>query len=219
MTEFDADLISIQEARDLAQAAQERELWAEAFRLLPAQGIEAYTQGLMDLGASLCSLRSPSCLLCPVQHLCGARQSGAPERFPVKTRKLKRSRRENHWLCLVWRERCWLVQRPPEGIWAGLWSLPEWADEAALTDATTNWPGRADRLPAFTHVLTHLDWRLHPWRWQLPDALGEAEVAVLTGALPPAAQGRWFDRHEVAPLGLPAALRKQLPLLLQSVTP
>jgi A/G-specific adenine glycosylase len=199
---------------DLAEAAQQRALWAQAEHLLPATGIEAYTQGLMDLGAGLCSRRAPRCLPCPVQDLCAARRTGSPERFPIKTRKLKRSRRENLWLCLVWRGRYWLVQRPPQGVWAGLWSLPEWADATELAGATSHWPGRPEPLPSFTHVLTHLDWRLHPWRWQWPDQLDEAAAARLTGGLPAAAQGRWFGRDEVAALGLPAALRKLLPLLL-----
>jgi A/G-specific adenine glycosylase len=201
---------------DLAEAAQQRALWTRAEQLLPATGIESYTQGLMDLGAGLCSQRAPRCLLCPVQDLCAGQRSGAPERFPLKTRRLKRSRRENLWLCLVWRGRYWLVQRPPQGIWAGLWSLPEWADAAELASATAHWPGRPEPLPAFTHVLTHLDWRLHPWRWQWPDQLDEAAAARLTNGLPPAAQGRWFEREEVPALGLPAALRKHLPLLLAS---
>jgi A/G-specific adenine glycosylase len=53
--------------------------------------VEAYTQGLMDLGATVCTPRQPSCLLCPWQDLCVARREGRPEAYPVKTRKLKRA--------------------------------------------------------------------------------------------------------------------------------
>jgi A/G-specific adenine glycosylase len=88
---------------DLAVASQERELWAQATRLLPQHGIESYTQGLMDLGATLCLARSPSCLLCPVRVDCVAAREGTQESYPVKTRKLKRGRREHLWLWLQWR--------------------------------------------------------------------------------------------------------------------
>lgn len=201
---------------DLAQAAAERALWDEATRLLPspasAGAMAAYTQGLMDLGASLCSQRSPACLVCPVLPNCRAGQAGDALRYPVKTRKLKRSRRENHWLSLAWRDRLWLVQRPPTGIWAGLWSLCEFADAETLAAASAGWPGTQRELPAFTHVLTHLDWRLHPVQHRLPDEIDDARLATVTAALPQA-EGRWFARGEVASLGLPAALRKLLDAL------
>ena len=132
----------------------------------------------------------------------------------MKTRKLKRSQRENHWLSLAWRGRLWLVQRPDQGIWAGLWSLCEFEDAQALQRATAAWPGQWRSLPSFTHVLTHLDWRLHPVQLCLPDALDEASVAGLTASLPGAAQGRWVPLAEVPAMGLPAALRKLLDQLV-----
>ncbi len=192
---------------DLAEAAQERALWAQATTLLPEQGIEPYTQGLMDLGATLCLARSPSCLLCPVQTVCIASRNGTQTSFPVKTRKLKRSRREHVWLWLVWRDQVWLVQRPERGVWAGLWSLPEFDDIAAFDDATAAWPGSAEALPSFTHVLTHLDWRLHPVRWTLPARAGAARVAELLAAWP---TGRWFSVEGALAAGIPAPLRKLL---------
>jgi A/G-specific adenine glycosylase len=86
-------------ADDIASMAAERALWAHAERLLPEHDIESYTQGLMDLGATICSTRRPSCILCPLNDVCAARIEGDPERYPVKTRKLVRGRREN---ALLW---------------------------------------------------------------------------------------------------------------------
>ncbi|WP_393939306.1 NUDIX hydrolase [Piscinibacter sakaiensis] len=71
-------------------------------------------------------------------------------------------------------------------------------------------------------MLTHLDWRLHPLRHALPDALDDAAVQAIVATLPPpgpGAIGRWVPLDEVAALGLPAALRKLLPQLLQPTTP
>jgi A/G-specific adenine glycosylase len=192
---------------DLAQAAPERELWLQATRLLPEQGIERYTQGLMDLGATLCLARSPHCLLCPVRADCIAARQGRPERYPVKTRKLKRSKREHAWLWLRWRDRVWLVQRPATGVWAGLWSLPEFDSVQAFEAVRHAWPGVGESLPSFTHVLTHLDWRLHPLRWTLPARTTKAQLDAVTAAL---ASGRWFSLEEALAAGLPAPLRKLL---------
>ena len=100
----------------------------------------AYTQGLMDLGATVCTARAPKCLLCPAGELCVARRSGMPERWPVKTRKAgARRQRENWWLWLEHDGRVLLRQRPPTGVWAGLWSLPLYDDAAALADAAAAW--------------------------------------------------------------------------------
>jgi A/G-specific adenine glycosylase len=193
---------------DLAQAANERTLWQRAGELLPeGGGIEAYTQGLMDLGATVCLARDPSCLLCPVHTLCAAAASNEQTRYPVKSRKLKRSRREHLWLWLRWRERVWLVQRPDRGVWAGLWSLPEFDTTSAFEAASAGWPGHDEPLESFTHVLTHLDWTLHPLRWTLPARTSERTVASITAAWP---SGRWFELAEALNAGLPAPLRKLL---------
>jgi A/G-specific adenine glycosylase len=192
---------------DLGIAANERQLWQHATRLLPEQGIGAYTQGLMDLGATLCSQRSPHCLLCPVQADCAAAHAGTPERFPVKTRKLKRGRREHLWLWLQWRDQLWLAQRPDSGVWAGLWSLPEFESGEAFDAFARDWPGTGEALPSFTHVLTHLDWRLHPLRWTLPAKTSAARVRAITDGLP---AGRWFGLQEASAAGVPAPLRRVL---------
>ena len=69
------------------------------------------------------------------------------------------------------------------------------------------WPGSAEVLPRFTHVLTHLDWTLHPLRWTLPPRTAAARVAALTDAWP---TGRWFSLEEALAAALPAPLRKLL---------
>jgi A/G-specific adenine glycosylase len=192
---------------DLASAASERQLWAHATALLPAAGADmpAYTQGLMDLGATLCVSRRPACPGCPLADLCVARREGQPEAYPVKTRKLKRSRRENWWLWLVHEGAVWLQQRPAQGIWAGLWSLPLLDDEAAVLQAAAalGLAGETalELQPAIDHALTHLDWRLHPRR------------AVLKRPADPGAvlgPGRWVSADGLTAIGLPAPLRKLL---------
>ena len=192
---------------DLAEAAQERQLWEHATRLLPKQGITRYTQGLMDLGAGICSARAPACLLCPVQALCVASRTQTQEQYPVKTRKLERGKREHVWLWLHWRDQVWLVQRPATGVWAALWSLPEFGSLADFELTSAAWPGAVEQLPAFKHTLTHLDWTLRPLRWTVPAHTGAKHVAELVRPWP---SGRWFTQQAALAAGLPAPLRKLL---------
>ena len=190
---------------DLANAANERALWARAEALLPARGIEPYTQGLMDLGATLCSARAPRCADCPLAGLCVAQREGAPERYPVKSRRLVRGARHNAMLWLVHDGQWWLAQRPATGVWAGLWAPPLFDSIDALRDVAADWPGRSEILAPIDHALTHFDWRLEPWRHELPRRLAAARREAVERALP---AGRWFTRSQALALGLPAPVRK-----------
>ena len=194
-------------AGDLADAKAERELWAAATGLLPDHDVDRYTQGLMDLGATGCLLRAPLCLVCPAREVCAAAATGTQERYPVKSRRLVRKQRGSVWLELRWRDRIWLVERPSRGVWAGLWSLPEFESMEALDEAAAAWPGAAETLPAFTHVLTHLDWTLQPVRWTVPSRTTGPRLGSIVSRWP---EGRWFATGEALALGLPAPLRKRL---------
>jgi A/G-specific adenine glycosylase len=192
---------------DLSRSANEQALWRQAQALVPAQGVESYTQGLMDLGATLCTARNPACERCPLADLCVAHREGRPEAYPVKIRRTKRGTRAHALLWLAQGERLWLVRRPGQGVWAGLWSLPEYDTLDALWQRLDGWPGRGETLPVIDHALTHFDWRLQPLRWQLPARLSAARLEALTAQLPP---GRWLSLDQALQLGLPAPLRKLL---------
>ena len=197
---------------DLSQAAGVRGLWQIAERLLPAPPVSAsemqgYTQGLMDLGATVCVPRKPLCGQCPVQTACRAQANGGPERFPVKTRKLRRSV-ESLWLLRVQAVdgATWLVRRPEKGIWAGLYCLPVFENEAALM-AVLPAKHRAQcvQQPVFTHVLTHKDLYLHTVQLNLPSRDGPASAGWTANL-----EGRWCAAEEWPVLGLPAPVRKLL---------
>ncbi len=183
---------------DLAESRHEKALWAQAEALLPPAGIEAYTQGLMDLGATVCTARQPRCEACPLALRCVARAEGRPQAYPVKTRRLRRHAWAHALLWLTQGERVWLWQRPARGVWAGLWSLPQADDAAHWAALAAGCGGQVQPLPPVLHVLTHADWTLTPVRWVLPE-----------GAEPPATlEGRWFARDEALALGLPAPVRR-----------
>lgn len=193
---------------DLATAHAERQLWALAEAALPqeSQDMSAYTQGLMDLGATVCAARRPQCLICPLQDICRAKQEGRPQDYPVKTRKLKRSQRQHWWLGLIHNDSIWLQQRPAVGVWAGLWSLPLLDNEIAVDSIKAHLGQTAfATLPTVEHALTHFDWTLHPRCAVLGPRQAEA-VAPLLGP------GRWVSLSEPDIVALPAPLKKWIPV-------
>jgi A/G-specific adenine glycosylase len=197
---------------DLQRGAAQTKLWAAAEALLPAQGVEPYTQGLMDLGAGVCLTRRPLCTVCPAAAQCVARRNGDPERYPVVTNNLVRGARTSVWLWLAQGEHMLLVQRPAAGVWGGLWSLPEFESFDALAAATSGWPGKGEPLPTVLHALTHFEWTLHPRRWTLPPQVDHS--ALLRTVVPNDAMTRWVTLPAALALGLPTPWRR----LLQSQT-
>ena len=196
---------------DLAQSANEKKLWTLATTLLPLQNLDEsmprYTQGIMDLGATICTARQPQCLLCPVQKICRALAAGEPTRYPVKTRKLKRSTQA---LSLLLAQRpdgsVWLEKRPSRGIWGGLYCVPMFeSDDALKAFLPSTLHARCEALTPFVHVLTHKDLQLSPWI-----AGFESVQAMPARSADAAAQGAWFGPGEWQVLGLPAPLRKLL---------
>ena len=107
------------------QAAVEKHLWQRAEAMLPAREIEAYTQGLMDLGATLCTRTRPACDRCPMQSRCIAHASGRTSELPARKPKKAIPEKSTVMLVVVHEGEILMEQRPPEGIWGGLLSLPE----------------------------------------------------------------------------------------------
>ena len=126
---------------------------------------------------------------------------GAPERFPVKTRKLKRGAQTIWLLYLSTAGRdVWLSQRPTPGVWAGLYCVPLFEDRASLQATLPEpWHHALVDGPVVRHVLTHKDLHLHPVALSVPDS-----------GLQPTADGHWFTAQRWPSLGLPAPIRKLL---------
>jgi A/G-specific adenine glycosylase len=193
--------------QDLASSRLEKELWAIAQTMLPQRDVTnampRYTQGVMDLGATVCTPKKPQCAQCPLAEACVAKAEGQPEAYPVKTRKLKRSSEQLWLLHAVTRQSdVWLLQRPQTGVWAGLYCLPVFESfDALLAALPVKYHAQLHEGVAFKHVLTHKDLHVHPVQLALPRAV--ALGAVLT-------QGQWVAQADWPALGLPAPVRKLL---------
>jgi A/G-specific adenine glycosylase len=193
---------------DLASAAAQRDLWQHADALLPPpRDMPAYTQGLMDLGATVCLPRQPRCLVCPLHADCVARRTGRTAELPVKSRRLTRGARSNALLWLRHRDDVLLVRRPEHGVWAGLWSLPEMSDLAAAQAQASQWSGSGVALPPIAHALTHFDWHLQPLRWDLPARTGASTRARIAAHWDSA---RWLAQSDALSMSLPSPVRRLL---------
>lgn len=190
-------------------------MWRRAEALLPEAGIESYTQGLMDMGATLCTRSSPSCERCPMQPRCVAFATQRTKDLPV--RKPKKATPEKHtvMLAIVDNGQVLLEQRPPTGIWGGLLSLPELeghvaaeddevadADHGALAQAVGRFGELEsyDRLSTVTHVFTH--YKLHIAPYQVTLARRQT-MAAEAGYV-------WCDAAKLAEAALPAPVKKLL---------
>jgi len=175
-------------------SAVQKRLWAEAEARLPGARGADYTQAVMDLGALLCRRSNPDCPDCPVRDDCRALQEGRVADLPTPRPAAKVGERTLRMLILRdERGRVLLEQRPPAGIWGGLWSLPA---GDALADIEKRLGLRAERpaeLPVLTHRLSHLRLSIHPVLADARDA-GQVHCGASCG---------WFGRAQQRRLGVP----------------
>lgn len=117
-------------------SATEKQLWQQAYQNAQGQGpLGRYNQALMDLGSSICKRSKPLCQACPLQSDCYAHTHQCQAELP--TRKVKKAIPTRHCQMLILQKgsQVFLQKRPATGIWGGLLSLPEFADEQALHQA------------------------------------------------------------------------------------
>jgi A/G-specific adenine glycosylase len=190
-------------------------LWQRAEALLPLQGIEPYTQGLMDLGATLCTRSKPDCGRCPLQTRCVAHASDRVHELPVRKPKKISPEKHTTMLVIIDRGQVLLEQRPGSGIWGGLLSLPELGGHALATgnrvmathdDALALAVGQfgeiesSQSLLPVTHVFTHYKLHIAPYRVSLARRL---DLAGESGHV-------WVDGAQIADAPLPAPVKKLL---------
>lgn len=188
------------------KSAVERVLWELAESHLPATRMNDYTQAIMDFGATLCTRSDPSCVLCPLQDACVALREGLTAQLPDS--RPGKPLPERRTMMLVVRShdgRVLLERRPPTGVWAGMWSLPEVADHDAAREfiarhTSVDFDGNAP-LALIEHTFSHYRLHIAPLSW--------------TGARESARIGdndlrRWHPLDSLDEVGLPAPVRKLL---------
>ncbi|MBV8260690.1 MAG: A/G-specific adenine glycosylase [Paraburkholderia sp.] len=191
----------------------ENAMWTLAESLVPGPtasdaDVSAYTQGLMDLGATLCGRGKPDCARCPFADDCVAKTTGRQRELPAARPKRTVPTRRTWMLVLLDGDAVMLEKRPPSGIWGGLWSLPEAADEAALAEraqafgASRERAAAASALAPFAHTFTHFKLDIEP---RVVELKGEAELLEANER-----QTAWVPLREIDAYGVPAPVRKLL---------
>lgn len=186
----------------------EKQLWQLAEALLPASDMVPYTQGLMDLGATVCTRSKPKCLLCPVNASCLAYAAGRVSEFPHSKPKKVSPQKHTTMLLLLSGKEIMLEKRPSSGIWGGLWCLPEIDMQEIAVEAAISRFGlhtEADEpLPIYSHAFSHFKLDILPQPLQ-----------VLTRPLQVQAPGiLWLPISEALDAALPTPVRNILKTLL-----
>ncbi|SDQ86021.1 A/G-specific adenine glycosylase [Paraburkholderia tuberum] len=187
----------------------ENAMWTLAESLLPSNASNAelsgYTQGLMDLGATLCVRGKPHCSRCPFAPDCVANVTGRQRELPTARPKKTVPTRRTWMLLLRDGNAVMLERRPPSGIWGGLWSLPEAADEASLAERARAFggDGEVSALASFSHVFTHFKLDIEPRLAEFDRGVGA--LAALNDA-----DTAWVALSDLDSFGVPAPVRKLL---------
>lgn len=181
-------------------------LWQIADELTPVDRSGAYSQAMMDLGATLCTRSKPSCEICPISEDCQANAQGEQQRFPgKKPRKVLPVKNTVFLIARTPGGEFWLQRRPANGIWGGLWCFPELETEACAIEWSLDRfglePQQIDALPAFRHTFSHYHLDISPVQIQLdksPEAVMEASDQL------------WYNTQQPAEIGLAAPVAKLL---------
>lgn len=196
----DGNIIRVVARLDLIDKAMgdrdlERTVWTRAEELVRcAEDPAILNEGLMELGAQLCTPRTPSCEACPVRRLCRAKREGRASLVPRPRATTTRRVVVHHAVALERNGRWLLVQRPPRGHWAGMWELPSVESDRVLSDDVF-----AEQLPmrvralrlveTFTHLLSHREIRFRIYtartlqrkgEWRSPEVV---ETCAMSSAM------------------------------------
>jgi A/G-specific adenine glycosylase len=147
-------------------------LWSLAEALLPRRGIEAYTQALMDLGATVCTRARPRCTQCPLRTQCVALRTDRVAALPAPRPRRARPLRRETWLLALDDDHVLLERRPAEGLWGALWAFPRLVTVRGARDAARRLLGAAPKRvrtrAVFEHGFTHYRLRVRPIECEFP---------------------------------------------------
>lgn len=182
--------------------AKNRKLFEEQVMALMPEDPNRFNQGLMELGATVCTPKNPKCESCPVQTECEGYKQGDCLSYPVKTPKAKPIEvRYDVWL-IKKEGALWLEKREDEGLLAGMWGLPMvHENEVHLYEALKN---MATVLPEVKHVFTHKKWMMTPCCIAYSESVDDTIALLQRGC----SEGRYVTKEEMENLPIATAFKK-----------
>ena len=181
----------------------EKELWKLAADSVPVRGAAAYTQAIMDLGATVCLRRRPLCSACPLMQDCRALRDGITDQLPVAKPRAPTPLRQAVFVFLENEAgELLLLRRPPAGIWGGLWSVPECPPGRDAADWVQEEFGcriaGLETYPTLRHTFSHFRLDIRPERIRIDGAaaIGDADGQV------------WLQPKDAIAYGVPAPVRR-----------
>ena len=182
------------------QTVGKKKMWILAESCASQTNPGAYTQAIMDLGATLCTPKNPNCEQCPQKNNCIARATHTIEDFPVKKNKAKKGKEVDwSWLLLCSKTGFWVQKNQEEtGVWKGLWVIPQL--EIGLDGKEPRAGRKIGALSMkhiFSHFVAHIECEIR--------TLNKKETALLS-----ARDGEWHAWADLNKLGLPTPVSKVL---------
>lgn len=190
------------------QKKVEQILWSYAELNTPKKSVRDYTQAIMDLGATVCVRRNPHCELCPLITGCIARKTERQQDYPeAKPKKIKPNKDTVFAIIENRKGEVLLQQRPPSGIWGGLWCFPEYSSREELAKKISKQFGKIEQqteYKKFKHTFSHFHLMIRPVHIKLAEKVSMMEDA---------GKSTWLDLNEYASLGFPAPVVSMLEAL------
>ncbi len=182
---------------DIALPKTKKIFEAAVAELIDPENASSFNQGLMELGALICSPTSPKCLLCPVREYCTAFNEGEPENLPIKSKKVKMKHISyDVFVCEDEDGRILMEQRPEEGLLANMWQFPmvEQEDDSLIKFAQHHELNVQAHQPilTFKHIFSHLTWHVNAYYMKSKTA----------------EKGEWLTREQIELLPMPVPMLK-----------
>lgn len=180
-----------------------RTLWLTAEQLLPDQNVHIYTQGLMDLGATVCSRRNPNCAICPLSRRCRALLDGVIEKYPAPNKKRASVKKTIYMVIFFRNQKILLKKGSGKGLWPGLWGffdsheLPEDALHQTLRELNLRMES-VSFLESFRHQLSHINYLVQPVKVHVSPPSAQAESSGI----------KWINLTDFSQLPISVPVRK-----------
>lgn len=188
------------------QTKVQQRLWQYAERYTPNTRIADYTQAIMDLGATLCTRSNPQCQACPLASTCEAYATDRVSEFPNAKPKKNIPTRHAYFILLKNDEgKILLEKRPPQGIWGGLWSLPQHEDKTEILQQLEQTLGgdieETQTANSRRHTFSHFHLEMQPIHALINNRAQQINEP---------ARWRWYDTEEIDDVGLAAPIKSIL---------